>query len=506
MVTTMEREGHEEDDDGDDDDVEMEEAGAAEAPSSSARASSINNISAHTHRANTSYEYAPAAASSSSSHRHQQYQHHQGFVGGERVGSSAFEADSPPPATELVASTAWSFGNNSTAAAPDGNGGNHAAAASLQQQQEAEEEVIDMGYEDCAPSVRQQRRRGSMSHDEEKQRRASIKAIMADPALSPMAKRKSIQHLMDGRRNSIEHRRLSMGSRTSLVSSNGGNGPFPYPSSRRGSLTASVHSVSSHLSVDPALFAASGGGGGSGSGAPGSEEPPFGIDVVDMGYGGNTPAAAAAAAEDHQLYHDYYHDDDEDTNAGPSNHHRHHYRAHEDSMMNHLNLSRVGFSLCNEQTRRAEVSRPQCQHYQRNCTIIAACCGMAFGCRICHDDCPSLPPKINNGGRRYHRSASLPGSFTSMHAGTNGAASGANGTSGGVGVGSAYMMDDMDTSHQIDRFAIREVICRECYTRQSSKTCVPTNKADEMPRFHCAGLHLTPVSRFSPYLSSPCYC
>src|SRR3569623_3776399 len=91
-----------------------------------------------------------------------------------------------------------------------------------------------------------------------------------------------------------------------------------------------------------------------------------------------------------------------------------------------------GFSLCNEQTRRAEQSRPPCPHYERKCTIIAACCGAAFGCRICHDDCPVLPPKINNGGRRYHRSASLPSSFTSM------------GASGG---------DDEDTHHQIDRFA-----------------------------------------------------
>ena len=46
-------------------------------------------------------------------------------------------------------------------------------------------------------------RRGSMSHDEEKQRRASIKAILADESLPIQERRRSIQSLMDGRRSSI---------------------------------------------------------------------------------------------------------------------------------------------------------------------------------------------------------------------------------------------------------------------------------------------------------------
>ncbi|CAB9496747.1 repeat-containing protein [Seminavis robusta] len=41
-----------------------------------------------------------------------------------------------------------------------------------------------------------------------------------------------------------------------------------------------------------------------------------------------------------------------------------------------------------------EQSRPPCTHYERNCTMIAPCCGAAFGCRICHDECPNLPPKM----------------------------------------------------------------------------------------------------------------
>jgi len=47
----------------------------------------------------------------------------------------------------------------------------------------------------------------------------------------------------------------------------------------------------------------------------------------------------------------------------------------------------------------------------------------------------SKPPPIS------HRSASLPGNF-----------------------------EEEESHHEIDRFLIKEVICRECFTRQSSKT------------------------------------
>ena len=124
-----------------------------------------------------------------------------------------------------------------------------------------ESAVLDennLGYEECDPTVR----RGSMSLDEEKERRASIKAVMTDPNLSPTTKRKSIQHLMDGRRNSYGNSQCCTG-----------------------------------RTVTPA---------------------------------------------------------------------------------------------CNDQTKRAEEMRPHCPHYERNCTLIAPCCGAAFGCRICHDDSPAL--------------------------------------------------------------------------------------------------------------------
>lgn len=55
-----------------------------------------------------------------------------------------------------------------------------------------------------------------------------------------------------------------------------------------------------------------------------------------------------------------------------------------------------------------------CVHYERNCNIVAQCCDRVFGCRVCHDE---LSP--------------------SGHA-------------------------------PLDRFGIREVVCKKCNTRQAT--------------------------------------
>ena len=51
-----------------------------------------------------------------------------------------------------------------------------------------------------------------------------------------------------------------------------------------------------------------------------------------------------------------------------------------------------------------------CPHYERNCKIVAPCCGKIFGCRVCHDEASGHGP--------------------------------------------------------MDRFAIKEIICEKCKTRQ----------------------------------------
>ena len=56
-----------------------------------------------------------------------------------------------------------------------------------------------------------------------------------------------------------------------------------------------------------------------------------------------------------------------------------------------------------------------CVHYERKCNVIAPCCGVEFGCRVCHDD-----------------------------------------DTGSSACG------------PMDRFAVKEIVCKECNTRQPS--------------------------------------
>merc|ERR1712060_1035049 len=98
-----------------------------------------------------------------------------------------------------------------------------------------------------------------------------------------------------------------------------------------------------------------------------------------------------------------------------------------------------------------EKSRPPCTHYKRNCTIISPCCGLAFGCRVCHDEYPDLPPPIKDNEEEEKEKDPKERRLS--------------------------VMTDCSESHKVDRFKIKEVICRVCYTRQSSKTnnCIKCN-------------------------------
>lgn len=220
-------------------------------------------------------------------------------------------------------------------------------------------------------------RRGSMSEEEERNRRRSIKAILADKSIPEVERRRSIQQLMDGRRNSL-------GSRSSTPP------------------TTDVESGTGDYQMDTGIV-----------------QQPQQQQLQQLPQ--QQPRAPQAQQQQQQI-------------------------PFSDILIHDPNCQIVPVS--NEQTKRAELHRPACHHYDRNCTMIAPCCGAAFGCRICHDDCPILPPKvtIQQARRRYPRSSSLPSSFTNMNS------------------------TPEDTHHTIDRFAVREVICRKCFTRQSSKT------------------------------------
>lgn len=230
-----------------------------------------------------------------------------------------------------------------------------------------DEEITTLRNADqVPPPPRPIHRRGSMSHDEERQRRASIKAILSDESIPIQERRKSIQSLMDGRRSSIG--------------------------------TASVASTASTTNVD------------------------------DNPYGYGEPEAAYRERPGESSNNDF---------------------------PGEIASVLVGDAVVccepvsNEMTMRAEQTRPPCPHYDRKCTLVAPCCGAAFGCRICHDDSPILPPLLiqKRAMGRYARSSSMPMNPSGMQPQT-----------------------PEETHHNIDRFAVKEVICRECYTKQSSKT------------------------------------
>jgi hypothetical protein len=263
-------------------------------------------------------------------------------------------------------------------------------------------------------------RRGSMTHEEEKHRRASIKAIMADETLTPHERRKSIQNLMDGRRSSI-----GTASVASIASSSGNSGEHLYGSHHAGTAAAA------------------------------SDDYGYGY-----GYGDAAPTRRNHDGDDNDNDNPYGYGDGGggDGRDGDDGHHRNEHLAnlpgaYLDSMGSYC------IPISNENTKRAEMTRPHCNHYERKCTIVSPCCGATFGCRICHDDSPILPPLLiakqahqqQNSRQRYPRSSSMPGGYTNMAPQT-----------------------PEETHHPIDRFAIKEVICRECYTKQSSKTYVLT--------------------------------
>ena len=252
-------------------------------------------------------------------------------------------------------------------------------------------------------------RRGSMSEMEAKQRRESIKSIMTDQSLTPLERRKSIQFLMDGR----PRRRDSIGScyTTKTVDSpsyfDSGRDPGLNPGSSEGSIEVS----SGKIGVKPS-----------------DSKHPYTASTTPV------PAIAASASD-------------------PRFHHLH----------------RQGRDTAAElqASKRAELSRPACEHYRRNCSIVASCCGATYGCRICHDDCPVLPPVIDEMGVKPNEDGHRGG-------GSNrGAGSGSgskNGSQRSSSMPTSFASFHEPEHHLIDRFAIREVICRCCYTRQSSKT------------------------------------
>lgn len=302
-------------------------------------------------------------------------------------------------------------------------------------------------------------RRGSMTENEQAERRQQIKAILADRSIPEVERRKSIQALMDGRRSSI-------GSQASY-----GSG---YGSSYAGGGLSGVSHASSHHSLASSGSLHADGHGGA----------PTSVLQAHIAAGGVHPHQVHPAPEGAAPAHGFHPDDRTVHSASavlmgykPKSHP---YNSSTTPVPAVAAQDQAFYQQsATEHSKRAELSRPACEHYNRNCTIVSPCCGAAFGCRICHDDCPVLPPVIQQCERVPEEPMGMSSGLGVMdHEGAM--AGGGDGNGGGAGGAGRYPRSaSMPVSlasfqepqhHTIDRHAIREVICRRCYTRQSSKT------------------------------------
>jgi len=298
-------------------------------------------------------------------------------------------------------------------------------------------------------------------HDEHL-KRAAIKAILADTSMNPITKRRNIQFLMDGRRsNSLDH--------ASYVHAN--------------VCTEQSHTDKKSQNMDNV------------NEIRGSQKNRQ-IDLENSHHEYQDISNQHTLDEGKQSI-----DRDPDNSQNEfKNKHKHKqtnkqfFKVQKRAAFGKLksplaphqkkNKESSAFFQPTEQAKLMEKSRPKCEHYNRSCTIIASCCGAAFGCRLCHDECPVLPPllstastAVSGGRRKYPRSFSMPMNPSGFR--------------------------EIE-HHKIDRYAVQEIICRICYTRQSSKTnqCVYCNV--KFGEYYCSICNLWMDADESPYHCSDC--
>lgn len=315
-------------------------------------------------------------------------------------------------------------------------------------------------------------RRTSMSEMEQTERRASIKSIMTNPNMTPLEKRRSIQNLMDGRRASFdyagrnpylemkarremeERRNAQLNGREGIRTEgeNGGVASTHVHSSNNSATASSLGGALNNgtLSTDANNTAATGRfhrrSSSDGQSALrhsmiesiGGDEDAMDVEhhpvdsrdasMEHIFHGNNNPANSAAAtsvtSEEMAKKHPY----SARTTAVPMAGAGLHSQPPSPSS-NPKQQARRRNSI--EFAKRSIETAPRCNHYERKCHIVSPCCGATFGCRICHDDCPVLPPLLDTGdgmmmgaagggeraatgGRKYQRvlrTSSMPTSF-----------------------------------------------------------------------------------------------
>ena len=314
--------------------------------------------------------------------------------------------------------------------------------------------------------------RRSMTGQEATERRASIQAIMRDPNLAPQEKRKSIQALMDGR----ERRRSSTAAPANGINGSAAGGgmavaaamaaaEFVDSSDEEGDYDD--HHNEMHDSVNNLGGQQKSGMDDSNRSGNGSATKKRSSFIFKRGSSNITNEKSGKRRT--SLRESFTMGFSKMGVKGSSN-------------AGDLGESAaaVAASMCVptpeskiDISKRLEKSRPPCQHYERNCSIVSPCCGLVFGCRICHDDSEVLPPPFLLSGGMGPQPSAEDLAKAGMTNGDLFAASMPNRKAPAIVHRSASMpstFEEEETHHEIDRFLIKEVVCRECFTRQSSKT------------------------------------
>ena len=356
------------------------------------------------------------------------------------------------------------------------------------------------------PAPSSGRSMGGMSEEEQRKRRESIKEIMSDNTLSAAEKRRSIQSLMDGRRRSsasgcsVSSHSSAEGSATEYVSSMAraaaAAAEYYDSSDDDGDMAMSdaedddddaefrrhVASAGGNPIPDNVLFVGDGSRRASTSTA-GGDSSISQHSNPSLGYG--SYASRRGSSSDYNNYDDSSRNQDlrrlDDDQDDAQKRFQRYGRSRSlqdfgDGAFAAAAAAAASFVKNDPRltNKRMEKSRPKCDHYERECTIVSPCCGLAFGCRICHDECPVLPPPLS-----ANRQRQLYDEDDGSHDEDNGAT--AAGTLKAMEEAAKKTkvdrrrsmpidLEEEETHHEIDRFAIREVICRQCFTRQSSKT------------------------------------
>ena len=445
--------------------------------------------------------------------------------------------------------------------AQDGLGSDHEVEQGEHDHQHQHEHHHHHHHHHQTPS----RTRSGMSETEQKSRRESIKEIMADQQLSAVEKRKSIQSLMDGRRrSSTTGCSISSGEGgasndyVSTMAAAAAAAAEYYDSSDDDMLMSDAedddddnddndndelrHNIkqnakkrnrnnNNNTSIDGSLNPVDtvfvGGRRASATSTVGDSS----VSQNSLGYGAGRRGSVTSSSgnDSHRTLQT-----DGSANSNSNSNHNHHSSQNEaldkddhgdDDVSKRVRrygrarslqdfgdgafaaAAAAAASFVKNDPRainkRMEKSRPKCEHYERQCTIVSPCCGLAFGCRICHDECPVLPPPINTNKQKQLYDEDVDDSSSEDsdardngvkdHSASNMKNDNSNTDTDDAAYSAAAAalnvidhaqkktkidrrrsmpidLEEEETHHEIDRFAIREVICRNCYTRQSSKT------------------------------------